>query len=193
MLLKRVALALPHGSRDLSSGRQRGRHRAVGAGLPSSCQGAAHGHMRCRPSLCISDAQPSPTSQDWEPGARQAMELVPVSRSLPGWCRQPEPQPQPSTRRALRCASLVFQTVFLCELMVAWVTEASGSLAPTQRPGLGGRWEQMLAARGARAARSSAASGRAGRGCPEPPARPRGCRRAGPRLVRSFSFFFVVI
>jgi len=30
--------------------------------------------------------------------------------------------------------------------MVARATEASGSLAPTQRPGLGERWEQMLAA-----------------------------------------------
>lgn len=51
-----------------------------------------------------------------------------------------------SSRQESRCASLVFQTVFLCELMVARVTEASGSLAPTQRPGLGERWEQMLAA-----------------------------------------------
>lgn len=160
--------------------------------VQGSCPPAKVLPMHYRTSLCVPDTQPSPTSQGWEPGAHQAMELVPVSRSLPGWCRQPEPQPQPSSRRVLRCASLVFQTVFLCELMVARVTEASGSLAPTQRPGLGGRWEQMLAARGARrAARSGAASGHAGRGCPEPAARPRGCRRAGRGLARSFSFFLL--
>lgn len=93
----------------------------------------------------------------------QVMKFSPVSWWLVGgWCLVPVParwgcqpgQAGPagaprcslSSRQELQCASLVFQTVFLCELMVARVTEASGSLAPTQRPGLGEHWEQMLAA-----------------------------------------------
>ena len=109
----------------------------------------------------------------------QVIKFLPVSWSLvSGWCLVPVParwgcqpgQAGPagaprrslSSRQELQCASLVFQTVFLCELMVARVTEASGSLAPTQRPGLGEHWEQMLAASwgAGLTARSGAASSR---------------------------------
>lgn len=101
-------------------------------------------------------------------GFDQVMKFSPVSWWLGSrCCRGPAPascgyQAGParaprrslSWRQELQCASLVFQTVFLCELMVARVTEASGSLAPTQR------WEQMLAGSwgAGRAARSGAAS-----------------------------------
>lgn len=79
-------------------------------------------------------------------GLRAGTGAVPVLRRLGVggvWAGAAGASASPCSRQELRCASLVFQTGFLWELMVARATEASGSLA-RRSPGPERR-QQMLA------------------------------------------------
>lgn len=153
-----------NGSCDLCSVREEARRRrrrcTLSSRLSPLCTGGAYSRQVHVLSLGVLyrvflRAAPTPDSNSasrgcGSGGVRPGNGVLGVPRSPPSGRHLAGPAGAPrgglSSRRESRCASLVFQTVFLCELMVARVTEASGSLAPTQRPGLGERWEQMLAA-----------------------------------------------